>query len=147
MESHGVTPLPALSVLIPLWKGTKEAREQCTNHRPQSPTTVDQHIPRAAPALSLGWGAFPAIAPPQITNNWLQRQHACSMQLTGARSRGPGWGLQPTMTRTLGWGPPGWGELSSQDWGERGETEMWVLFLGCDFSRFGPREIKQIKGR
>lgn len=24
---------------------------------------------------------------------------------------------------------------------------MWVLFLGCDFSRFGPREIKQIKGR
>lgn len=24
---------------------------------------------------------------------------------------------------------------------------MWVLFLGCDFSRFGPREIKQIKGK
>lgn len=32
-----------------------------------------------------------------------------------------------------GLGAPRVGELSSQDWGERGETEMWVLFLGCDF--------------
>lgn len=42
-------------------------------------------------------------------------------------------------------GPPGWGELSSQDWGEREKQKTWVLFLGCIFRGTGPKKIKQHK--
>lgn len=45
-------------------------------------------------------------------------------------------------------GPPGWGELSSQDWGERGETENVGIVLGLFFfffQGFSPKEIKQHK--
>lgn len=43
-------------------------------------------------------------------------------------------------------GPPGWGELSSQDWGERGRNRKrgycsWVVFFGG----VGPKEIKEHK--
>lgn len=82
----------APSALIPFGKEQRKPgrNAQHTDHSHQPLST--KHVPRAAPALTLGWGRFPPRPPPQITNNRLQRQHARSMQLTGARSRGPGMG-------------------------------------------------------
>lgn len=126
---------------------TKKAREECTEHRPQSPTTVNQAHPASCPGPDPGLGALPSAAP--SPNN--KQSAPKTTRSFHATYRGPeqgsgdgGFGRQ--WTRALGWGPPGWGELSSQDWGERGRNRKcgycpWVVF----FRGFGPKEVKQHK--
>lgn len=128
-------------------EGTKKAREKCTEHRPQSPTTVNQARPASCPGPDPGLGALPSTAP--SPNN--KQSAPKTTRSFHATYRGPeqgsgdgGFGRQ--WTRALGWGPPGWGELSSQDWGERGRNRKcgycsWVVF----FRGFGPKEVKQHK--
>lgn len=59
------------------------------------------------------------------------------MQLTGARSRGPGMGASADNGHgPWAGGPPGWGGVKQPGLGGKGEKQkMWVLFLGCVFFR------------
>lgn len=88
-------------------------------HRTQ--TTVTNHCQPSTsrelpPALSLGWGALPSAAPsPDNEQSAPKTTRSFHATYRGPEQGSGDGGFCRQWTRALGWGPPGWGELSSQD--------------------------------